>query len=71
MTLIDIGHNFLLMHDNVSPHATHAVQNYLQDVSIQTLVWPANIPDLNSIEHLWDNMGRRLIINPYPTPFMA
>ncbi|GFU38503.1 transposable element Tcb1 transposase [Trichonephila clavipes] len=26
----------------------------------QTLPWPARSPDLSSIEHVWDMMGRRL-----------
>lgn len=36
------------------------MQEYLHEVGVKTLDWPANSPDLNTIEHLWDNMGRRL-----------
>jgi len=55
-----IGENFVLMHDNARPHVAHIVTDFLNEVGIPTLNWPACSPDLNPIEHVWDMLARRL-----------
>ncbi|XP_050672781.1 transposable element Tc1 transposase [Leptidea sinapis] len=57
----------MLMHDNARPHTAHIVQEYIQEVGISVMAWPSRSPDLNPIEHAWDELGR-LVRNRRPPP---
>jgi hypothetical protein len=43
--------------DDIVPRAVTA---YLQSEAVTSVPWPAMIPDLNHIEHIWDMLGRRI-----------
>ena len=48
------------MDNNARPHLSRAVAAYLQSEAVTSVPWPAMIPDLNRIEHIWDMLGRRM-----------
>ena len=55
-----IGKDFLLMDDNARPHRAFVVDEYLEDIGLERIEWPARSPDLNPIEHMWDYLGRQV-----------
>ena len=52
--------NWPLADDNVGPHRACVVDAYIHEQDIVRMDWAPYRPDMNSIEHIWDKIGRGL-----------
>ena len=53
--------NFSTRHTR--PHTAIVTANFLAQNNVNVLPWPALSPDMNPIEHIWDELGRRARTN--------
>ena len=54
----NFGSGLTFEHDNARPHTALVTANFLARNNVNVLPWPALSPDMNPIEHIWDELGR-------------
>jgi hypothetical protein len=52
--------SIFFQHDNDPKHTAHSTKKWLKDNNIKTLEWPPQSPDLSPIEHIWNEVDRRV-----------
>ena len=56
----------LFQQDNATPHTARLTRNFLDEQNVELLDWCSCSPDLNPIEQLWDELGRRVSARANP-----
>ena len=51
---------FLFKHVNAPLHKARSIHKWFVEICVEELDWPAQSPDLNPIEQLWDELEQRL-----------
>lgn len=54
------GQHVIFQQDNARAHTARQTTLFLQQNNVNVLEWPARSPDMSPIEHLWDELGRRV-----------
>jgi len=57
-----------LRHDGVRPHTANVTSNFIAQYGIDVLDWPALLPHMSHIEHIWNMLKRSVYARVNPPP---
>ena len=57
--------NGILQQDGAKPHAAIVTPQFIADYNISLLNWASMSPDMSLIEHVWDELKRRVYDRPH------
>lgn len=60
---MNIRESFILQMDNALKHTCKIAKKYYNENNINLLPWPAQSPDLNPNDHLWNCLDRNILEN--------
>ncbi|KAJ1302343.1 hypothetical protein OPQ81_001158 [Rhizoctonia solani] len=55
----------IFQHDNDPKHTAIHTRNWITEHRLSLLPWPANSPDMNPIENVWDYLDRQIRMHPH------
>ncbi|XP_034562833.1 uncharacterized protein LOC117829315 [Notolabrus celidotus] len=60
LTMFPNSEDWFFQQDNAPCHTARSIKVWMKDHQIKTLSWPAQSPDLNPIENLWNVIKRKM-----------
>jgi len=58
--------NGILLEDGARPHTAKVTQQLFADNNISLLNWASMSPDMSPIEHVWDELKKKVYTRPHP-----